>query len=90
MKKAIAITLIAGLLSACGNAKKIDGKEYGTYGLFNEDSMKNPNIEYRIITGNVVWSIILIESVLFPIYFVGFDLYEPVGKKGDITKGQVN
>jgi hypothetical protein len=65
----------------CGNSKVIDNKTYGTYGLLNEETKKNPNIKYRMIVGNVIWSIILCETIVFPIYFVGFSLYEPVEKK---------
>uniref|UniRef100_A0A6M3L851 Lipoprotein n=1 Tax=viral metagenome TaxID=1070528 RepID=A0A6M3L851_9ZZZZ len=72
----------------CGNTKVIDGKEYDTYGLLNI-SDKNPNIEYRTIVGNVIWSIILIETIIFPIYFIGFSLYEPIGIKGNVEKGVV-
>ena len=44
----------------------------------------NPNIEYRLVMGNVIWSVILIETIVGTVYFVGFDLYEPIGKKNDI------
>jgi hypothetical protein len=34
-----------------------------------------------MIIGNIVWSCILVETVIAPIYFLGFSVYEPVGKK---------
>lgn len=69
-------------MSGCGNTKVIDGIEYDTYGLLNSDKKKDPNIKYELIWGNVVWSVILIETVIAPIYFFGFSIFEPVGKKG--------
>jgi len=72
----------------CGDTKIIDGIEYDTYGLINDDEKKNPNIQYEVIWGNVVWGAILVETIVAPIYFFGFSLWEPVGKKtGEI--GQV-
>ena len=83
MKKLFTILLVLVMLisfTACGDNKWIDKKEYGTYGLFNESNMKNPNIKYHLIIGNIVWSIILVETIIAPIYFLGFSLYEPIRK----------
>ena len=90
-------------LSGCGDTKtiitpisKADGKEvvmpitYDTYGLFNESDKRNPNIEYRVIVGNIVWSCILVETIIAPLYFIGFSLYEPVRLKNpNNVKGEV-
>lgn len=82
MKKAIALALCTGLLlSGCGRPQIIDKKYYPTYGLFNEGSSKSRNICYEVSVGNVVWSIILIETIIMPIYFVGFSLYNPIRAK---------
>lgn len=86
---ALAITL---LVSACADTKVINGVEYGTYGLINRDEVKNQNIQniqYNMSTGNFIWGILLCESIVFPIYFFGFSLYEPVGLKDHAIKGQV-
>ena len=72
------IFLFLGICSGCGNTKVINGIEYDTYGIANEAEKKNPDIEYKIIIGNVVWSCILIETIIAPIYFICFSLYEPV------------
>ena len=94
MKKVLLIGLIIGALafSGCAQRKTIDNVTYDTYGLFNEDSKQNPNVEYDISVGNVVWSIILFETIIAPVYFIGFDLYEPVGPKSNNPnlKGVVN
>jgi len=79
MKKVTIFILAIFLLTACGDPKAIQGKTYDTYGLLNESNKKNPNIEYELILGNIIWSIILCETIVAPIYFIGFSLYEPIG-----------
>lgn len=86
MKKLIAVTLIAGLLSACADSRTIEGRTYGTYGLFNQSDMRNDKIQYRVSVGNVLLSILLFETIVAPVYFLGFSLYEPVGKLGPSAK----
>ncbi len=76
------------LLTGCGKVKTIDGITYDTYGLLNEDGKKNPDIQYEAIWGNVFWGVVLFETIIAPIYFFGFSLFEPVGKK-PVIKGQV-
>jgi hypothetical protein len=83
VKKTIAMILVIVTLclSACGNDMVINGKRHSTYGLLNADQEKDPNVKYRVIVGNVVWGIIGFETIIIPIYFFGFSLYEPVGPK---------
>ena len=74
----------------CANPKTIDGITYDTYGLANKDQVMNPDIEYKIVFGNVVWSIILSETIIVPVYMVGWSMWEPVGKKDlNAVKGQI-
>lgn len=89
MKK-ILVVLICGLLlfTACSSPKVIDGVKYDTYGLLNQDEKKNPDIQYEVCWGNVIWGAVLVETVVAPIYFFGFDMFEPVQKKPSI-KGQI-
>ncbi len=75
----IIVVLISLFISGCGDTKVIDGVEYDTYGLFDEEEKRNPKIQYEIIPGNIVWSIILIETIGAPVYFISFSIYEPVG-----------
>jgi len=85
MKKLIVILLSASFLSACGNPAsfKVENKvkEYPTYGFLNSDTQKSEKICYEVSVGNVVWSIILIETVVAPVYFIGFSLFNPVSVK---------
>lgn len=77
----------------CGNDKQVCIGEGGTecytfeqYGLF-DGKKENPKVEYDVITGNVVWAIILSETALAPIIVVGWYLYEPVGPKNKDLAG---
>ena len=81
MKKNISILIIVcfiGMLSGCGNPKTIGGKFYLTVGFFTD---KDPSIQYEVSIGNVIWTILLSESIVFPIYFLGFSLWNPICKK---------
>lgn len=85
MKKLIASVLIASMLAGCGHplTTNVGGAEntYPTYGLFNSDTSKSSKMCYEVSVGNVVWSIILIETVVFPVYFIGWSLFNPVRAK---------
>lgn len=91
MKKIVAVAIIVMMLlvSGCADKKTIDGIEYDTYGLLNRNEKENPDIQYEIVWGNVIWGAILSETIVAPIYFFGFSIWEPVGKRMPI-KGQVS
>jgi hypothetical protein len=79
---AILVTLITFTsIASCGSPKVINGKHYDTYGLINKDDIRNPNIRYEVSYGNVFWSIVLVETIIAPIYFFGFSLYNPIEPK---------
>lgn len=87
MKKiVIGLMLVCLLLVSCGSNKVINGKEIETFGLIgsalNDPSIatiKEPGIKYQVIWGNVIWGVILFETIVAPIYFYGFSMFEPVG-----------
>jgi hypothetical protein len=83
MKKVIVgLICAASLLAAgCSSDMTIDGKVYKPYGLLNEDDVKVAGIQYQPCWGNIVWGAVLVETIVGPIYFFGFDMFEPVGKK---------
>ncbi|HVB19768.1 MAG TPA: hypothetical protein VNF51_00555 [Candidatus Paceibacterota bacterium] len=82
MKRFIAVVVaLSILLSGCGHPLNTERMTYPTYGLFNENSDKSKNVCYEISAGNVVWSIILIETIVFPVYFIGWSIYNPVRMK---------
>ncbi len=84
MKKFLTIVTVivtALQLAACAKSKVIDGVEYQPYGIANEEIHRNPNIQYEVVIGNVFWSIVLCETIIAPVYFVGWSIKQPVGKK---------
>lgn len=89
MKKLISILISASLslLTACGNPASFNVnnkvKEYPTYGFINSNTQKSEKICYEVSVGNIIWSIILFETVAAPVYFVGFSLFNPVSNKSD-------
>jgi hypothetical protein len=82
MNKFIAILLVIATLSlsACGSDKVINGKTYITYGLFNPED-RDSKIQYKVIVGNIIWSVLLSETIVAPIYFLGWSLFEPIRAK---------
>ena len=86
MKRIIAAVMIAVMLTACGHPADITingtTKEYPTYGIVNRDTSMSPNVCYELSIGNVIWSILLVETVIAPIYFIGFSIYNPIRPKG--------
>lgn len=82
MRKVIAIItmvcFIGLVFGGCSSEKRIDGVTYETYGLLNKDDIKNPDIRYELVWGNIILACIFFETFIAPIYFFGFDIYEPV------------
>ena len=79
MKKLAAVLLVTVLL-ACASPKVIDGKMYDTYGPLNEQK-KSEDITYAPSFWSILWSVAFFQSIAAPVYFLGFDLFEPVKKK---------
>lgn len=72
------------LLTGCGKPLEVGSQTYPTVGLFNQDQ-RSKNVCYEVSVGNVIWSIILIESVIFPVYFIGWSIQNPVRVKTSPT-----
>jgi hypothetical protein len=82
MKKLLVLVVLCiFLLTACGSNLYLDNRVYKQYGLFNQHQVREQNIEYDVIWGNVFWSFFLCETLIVPVYFIGFALFEPVGVK---------
>lgn len=84
MKKLFAILTIGVLLlSSCADSKvlKIEGKQQRVepYGWANYHVKKVPGVVYKVNVGNVVWSVILSETIIVPIWLTGWEIMEPVG-----------
>jgi outer membrane lipoprotein SlyB len=80
MKKITALVILAVLalsLSGCASSN-----EYGqTYGFANKESKMNPNAKYEVSFGSCVMAIIFCETIIVPVYVVGWNLFEATGKK---------
>ncbi len=80
------LSFMSIFLSACGDDKNIAIKvkdeckvlKFQQFGIFNMEK-KNPNIEYKVIWGNVFWGIVFFETIVVPVIIFGWYLYEPVG-----------
>jgi hypothetical protein len=68
-----------GLSMGCGSSTTVNGKHLDTLGLFTLDE-KEPGVCYTVIAGNVVWSVLLFETLFMPVYFVGFSIIEPTDR----------
>jgi hypothetical protein len=83
MKKIVlaSVAALSLMLAGCGKPLNVGEKEYPTYGFLNEDSNKSDQLCYEVSIGNIVWSVLLIHTVVAPIYFIGFSIFNPVGVK---------
>lgn len=82
MKKLILLfSLLSLLLAGCDEHKTINGKVVPVYGFFNEAVSKDPNVVYQVSPWSVICAIVFCETLVVPIYVVGWDLFEPVKAK---------
>jgi hypothetical protein len=93
MKKLISIFLVLMCLvvfTNCGSDKSFSvtekngnvvTKNFQQYGLFDMDENCDARIKYKPVIGNVIWSVICIETIFIPVILVGWYLYEPVAVK---------
>lgn len=74
---AVLLTCLVLLASTgCGDSLVVNGSRHDTVGVFTQEQ-KDPDVCYRVITGNVVWSVLLVQTIVAPVYFLGFSLWEP-------------
>jgi len=80
MKRALVALAVAAAvaLSGCAGSLRTPAAPYKPYGIANEDVVKQPNVKYEISAGSVIVAIILCETIIVPVYVIGWDLYEPV------------
>jgi len=85
MRKIIAILFGALILTSCADSKVlfINGEKtlVKPYGWANKESRYNENVIYEVNPGNIVWSIIGIETIFIPVWLTGWQLFEPVKVK---------
>lgn len=51
------------------------------YGWANYEARKDKNVIYEVCIGNVIWSVVGIETIFIPVWLSGWELYEPVKLK---------
>lgn len=96
MKRILLILLASVLLTACskpkvfklGNRSRYD--EFKPYGWMDYNEHKNDSIEYEVNIADVVWSVVLSETVVAPILITGLDIMEPVRIKPQFLKKNLN
>lgn len=82
MKK-LFILLLTALLMSCADSKtfeKADGTKFVAepYGWANYQSNKIEGVVYEACFGNIIWDVIMVETIVVPIWLTGWELYEPV------------
>lgn len=82
MKKFLLLALASIIMVGCADEKtfqKADGTTFTAepYGWMNT-SKKIDGVVYDVNPGNIVWSIVLGETVVAPVLFTGLALWEPV------------
>lgn len=82
---AIVLMMLASIFTSCAKSKviEIDNKQVlvEPYGVLNDQAIKNDSVIYQVSVGSVICSVIFCETLIVPIYTIGWDLYEPVKKK---------
>lgn len=90
MKK-ITVYLLALMLmfTSCASSKtfNIDGERVTVkpYGWANSEARKDDRVVYQVSAGNVIWSIIGVETIFLPVWLTGWQLFEPVKVKEGTT-----
>ena len=84
------LVAISALFTSCADSKKmvIKGEEVTVepYGWANQEVQYNENVVYQINGGNIVWDILLCETIIVPVWLTGWQLYEPVKVKDGMDK----
>jgi hypothetical protein len=91
MKKILLIVFAAALLfSSCANEKTLtlngQTKTFEPYGWADCQDIKNDSVKYKLNVGNVVWDVLLFETIIVPICLTGYQAYEPVCVKPEFVK----
>ena len=94
MKVLVLFILIAFLFSSCeatdmvSLCRKDMCEEVSPYGLLNEE-LKRADVIYEVNKFSVLASIILVETVVFPVWLIGWYAYKPIKLKEFKLKGEL-
>ena len=83
MRRLILLILLAVTMCACHDSKvfrKADGSQFiaEPYGWADYNSKKMEGVMYDVSVGNIIWSILCVETVIVPVVLTGWYLFEPV------------
>lgn len=95
MKKILFLLLVIISLASCADNKtftKKDGTTFTaeTYGWADSSDKKIDGVKYKVCVGNVVWSVLLFETVGVPVWLTGWELYEPISYNEPIVSPTTN
>jgi uncharacterized protein YceK len=76
MKKIVTTLMVALALAGCSSPLTSGGRTYEPYGLFN-DEKKSEQVCYETNTSDVVFGVLLVETIIVPVTTFGFDFKEP-------------
>ena len=83
MRKVMAVLLVLAMCvvaTGCGEPKVIGGQWRDTVGVLSDSNAKHPCVRYEVSYGNLLWVIVLSETIVAPVYFVGWSIQNPVGE----------
>lgn len=83
MKKLFLMLFVSVLLMSCADSKtfkKADGTMFTAepYGWANYQSKKIDGVVYECCLGNVIWSVVGVQTLVAPVWLSGWELFEPV------------
>ena len=80
------VALLFVISTGCASDfKTADGRTYSSVGVITMNE-KNPCLKYRAVVGNVLLAAFFLPSVVLPVYFVGFSMWEPYSVKQSCMK----
>jgi hypothetical protein len=75
----VALTLLLVLVAGCEDSRIVNNKSEPCVGINESD--RNPKLEYRASTQNVVLAVIFSETIIVPIVVVLNETFCPIGTK---------
>lgn len=80
IRKTLSAVLAAALLSGCATSMTLDDHRYRPVGVVNAAD-KGEHVAYKVSYANLALAVLLVQTVVVPVYVIGWALEEPVGRK---------
>jgi hypothetical protein len=81
MKKLISFVMAVALLTGCSEPLQTPEKTYSPYGILNDNQKHDNKVCYGASVGGIILSVLLSETIIVPIYIIGFDVMQPTRLK---------